>query len=73
MTGTLGMGQSLNSIIEQIERLDSDERLLIEQRLRELAEGEWQAEAQNARTSASEQGVTQQAIDDAVDRLRYGS
>ena len=67
------MSQQVDSILQQIERLDEADRLLLHQRLEDLVEAEWQAEAQNARAVARQRGIDQQAIDDAVEEVRYGS
>jgi pimeloyl-CoA synthetase len=63
---------NVNSILEQIQKLSEDERLILEQRLTELAESEWRAEAAAARQLAQERGVTQAVIDEAISQLRYG-
>jgi hypothetical protein len=67
------MSQLVDAILQQIERLDEADRLLLEQRLRDLADAQWQAEARKARAIARERGINQQAIDDAVEEVRYGS
>lgn len=67
------MPEQLEAILEQISLLNADDRLLLEQRLRDLAEVEWRTEADEARAIARVRGVDQQAIDDAIDDVRYGS
>jgi hypothetical protein len=67
------MSPQVNSILQQIERLDEADRHVIEQRLHELAEANWKDEAQSARAEACQRGINQQSIDDAVENLRYGS
>jgi hypothetical protein len=67
------MSQQVDSILEQIERLDDEDRRLLEQRLAARAEAEWQAEAKRARAIAVDLGINQQTIDQAIDDLRYGS
>jgi hypothetical protein len=67
------MSQQVEILLHQIEQLDQDDRLLLEQRLHELSEAEWQREATAARSEARQQGIDQQSIDEAVDDLRYGS
>jgi hypothetical protein len=67
------MSRQVDAILQQIERLDSENRLLLRERLSELAESEWQSEAEKARTIAAELGVDQQTIDKAVEDIRYGS
>jgi hypothetical protein len=66
------MPSQVEAILLQIERMDAASRLLIEERLRQLAEAEWRTEAALARTTARERGINQQAIDDAVADVRYG-
>ena len=67
------MSQHVEAILQQIERLDEADRIVLEQRLQELAETEWREEAGKARVIAHQRGIDQQSIDDAVDDLRYGS
>jgi hypothetical protein len=67
------MSPQVDAILRQIEDLDEADRLLLEQRLLERAENDWQREAELARTAARERGVDQQRIDAAVRELRYGS
>jgi hypothetical protein len=64
------MSQQVDSILEQIERLDNEDRLLLQQRLNDLAETEWPAEAKQARAVALELGINQQSIDQAVQGIR---
>jgi len=65
------MSPQLEAILEQIERLDDADRLVLEQRLQELSEAQWKQEADSARAVARERGIDQRAIDDAVKELRY--
>ena len=67
------MSQHVEAILQQIERLDEADRLVLERRLQELAEAEWRREAESARAVARDRGIDQRTIDDAVERLRYGS
>jgi hypothetical protein len=67
------MSQQVDSILQQIERLDEEDRALLEAKLRELADARWQREAKHARAIALERGIDQQTIDDAVNDVRYGS
>jgi len=64
------MSQQVDSILEQIERLDNEDRLLLQQRLNDLAETEWLAEAKQARAVALDPGINQQSIDQAVQDIR---
>jgi hypothetical protein len=67
------MSTQLDAIWQQIENLTEDDRLVLGQRLHDLAESQWREEATTARQLAAQQGLIQQSIDDAVDELRYGS
>ena len=67
------MSPQVDAILQQIERLDEDDRALLEQKLRDLAEARWQKEAHQARAIAVERGIDQPAIDNAVEDVRYGS
>ncbi len=67
------MSPQVDAILQQIERLDEADRLVLEQRLQELMETAWRREAENARAMAGERGIDQRTIDDAVDAMRYGS
>lgn len=67
------MSQSnVQTILDQIEQLPEADRLLLERRLAELAEAEWQRQADAARRLARERGVDQAAIDQAIHKLRHG-
>ncbi len=63
---------SVQTILDQIERLPEADRLLLEQRLAEMADAEWKREAEAARQLARERGVDQAAIDQAIHDLRHG-
>jgi hypothetical protein len=63
---------SVQTILDQIEQLPQADRVLLEQRLAELAEAEWKREAEAARRLARERGVDQAAIDQAIHNLRHG-
>jgi len=71
--GDPAMSQHVDEIIREIEQLDESDRALLDRRLAELAEAQWQTEANNARAIALDLGIDQQAIDKAVDDVRYGS
>ncbi len=64
---------SVESIIDQIRQLPGPERLVLEQRLTELAESEWRREAESARQTARDKGIDQAMIDRAIHDHRYGS
>ncbi|MEX2310497.1 MAG: hypothetical protein WD738_23220 [Pirellulales bacterium] len=67
------MSPQVDAILKQIEGLDEADRIILEQRLQNLAEAEWKREAESARVVARQRGIDQQTIDEAVDELRYGS
>lgn len=68
------MSQSaVRDILQQIERLSDEDRLDLSMRLAERQEDEWKAEADMARRTARERGITQAAIDQAVNDVRRGT
>ena len=68
------MGEAaVRDILRKIEELSEADRLLLEERLAERAETEWQREATAARELACERGIDQAAIDRAVEKARYGA
>jgi hypothetical protein len=60
-------------ILRRIEQLPEEDRLLLEERLGELAEVEWRREAEDARRLARQKGIDQAAIDQAIHDVRYPS
>ena len=60
----------VQEIIERIKQLPEADRLLLEQRLSELAESEWRHTADEARQTARARGIDQAMIDQAIDQLR---
>jgi pimeloyl-CoA synthetase len=67
------MSEAVHDILERIERLPVNERQELEALLAQQAEAEWQREAAEARKLAREKGINQDAIDRAVEKVRYGS
>jgi hypothetical protein len=63
---------NVQTILDQIEHLPEADRLLLEQRLADLAEAEWKREAEVARQLARERGVDQAANDQAIHNVRHG-
>jgi len=63
---------SVEKILSLIDELPEPDRFLLQQRLAERAELAWQREAELARVEANQRGVDDQAIDDAIERHRYG-
>jgi SOS response regulatory protein OraA/RecX len=62
---------AVQEILERIDNLPEAERLLLEQRLAERLEVEWQREAAAARAEAQRRGFDQAAIERAVEETRY--
>ena len=60
-------------IAEEIEQLSVEGRLVLEERLSELLENQWQTEVAEARKIAKARSIDQCAIDEAVRQVRYGS
>lgn len=66
------MSTTVEHIIELIDQLPPDEREALEQILSERAEAEWSQEAEATRREAAARGTDQRAIDEAIERHRYG-
>jgi len=71
--GESAVSEAIQEILDRIERLPEEDRLLLEEELAHRAEAEWKEAAQEARRIARERGIDQAAIDRAVRELRYGS
>jgi hypothetical protein len=67
------MSKAVHEILDPIQHLPPEDRLLLKDYLAQQAEAEWQREAGEARQSARQKGFDQAAIDRAVDRARYFS
>ena len=67
------MSIAVQEILRKIEELSEEDRLVLQSRLADMAEAEWQREAELARRKARESNLTQEQIDKAVEQLRYGS
>jgi hypothetical protein len=63
---------TVNEILQQIDQLPSEERMILEQELAQRAEREWRQAAEEARRIARERGLDQATIDEAVREVRYG-
>lgn len=66
------MSQKVDTILQQIESLSEDDRLVLQERLQDLAEADWQKEAAAARAVARERGIDQRSIGTSINELRYG-
>jgi len=62
---------AVQEILDKIDKLPEAERLLLEQPLIERAESQWLREAAAARELARQCGIDQDAIDRAVEDVRY--
>jgi hypothetical protein len=62
---------AVREILEKIDLLAEEDRLVLEQHLAAKAEAEWLREAAAARDDARRRGIDQAAIDRAVDEVRY--
>jgi hypothetical protein len=62
---------SIQDILQQIDALPEDDRLLLEERLSERLEAEWRQECEQARRIAQLKGIDQGVIDHAVGRQRH--
>ena len=67
------MSEAVLEILNRIERLPAEDRLVLERRLAEMAESEWRREADTARRIARDRGLDQAAIDRAIEDVRYSS
>ena len=67
------MSEAGREILHRIEQLPEEDRLILEERLAEMAEAEWKREAEHARRIAHVRGLDQAAIDQAIYDLRYPS
>jgi hypothetical protein len=67
----VAVSEALQEILERIERLPAEDRLILEVHLARHAEAEWHLEAEAARRLARQRGIDQAAIDRAVEKVRY--
>jgi hypothetical protein len=61
---------TVEEILQRIQKLPQKDRLLLEKRLAESLEGEWQKAANGARREAQRRKLDQSAIDQAVRDVR---
>lgn len=63
---------TVDHVLELIEQMPEEDRLVLEQRLWQQVEAEWdEAVAENQRL-AQERGITEETIDRVIHRRRYG-
>ena len=65
------MSEAVHEILDRIQQLPVEDRLLLEKQLALQAEAEWQREAAEARKLTRLKGIDQAAIDAAVEKVRY--
>lgn len=63
---------SVYEILDRIDQLPEEDRLLLGELLATREEAEWRREANRARRIAREKGIDQKAIDRAVHAVRHG-
>jgi uncharacterized membrane protein len=66
------MSEAVQEILQRIQQLPEEDRMVLEQHLAQRAEAEWKREAEEARRVARQKGIDQAAIDRAVEKARYG-
>jgi hypothetical protein len=66
------MSEAALDILNRIEQLPEEDRLLVEEHLALAAEAEWRREAEEARKVARAKGLDQATIDRVVEKGRYG-
>ena len=64
---------TVQRILELIDRLSEDDRKLLEERLAQRVETAWLEEVEDARREAEERGIDQDAIDQVIEKRRYGA
>ncbi len=64
---------TVQRILELIDRLSEDDRKLLEERLAQRVETAWLEEVEDARREAEERGIDQDAIDQVIQKRRYGA
>ncbi|HLW65245.1 MAG TPA: hypothetical protein VKS79_08000 [Gemmataceae bacterium] len=67
------MSEAVQEILQRIQQLPASERQSLEEQLAQLAEEEWRRETTAARAEAKQRGIDQTAIDQAVEKVRYGT
>lgn len=63
---------AIDHIMELINQLDDAERVEFRMRLARQLDDEWERETRLAREEADRRGIDMDAIDRAVERVRYG-
>ena len=63
---------TVDYVLELIDQMPEEDRLALEKRLSERLEAEWDAAVAENRRLAQERGITEDTIDRAIHRRRYG-
>jgi hypothetical protein len=63
---------TVHEILERIQGLSPEDRLLLDELLAQQEEAEWSEEAAKARQMAREKGINQEAIDRTIYAMRHG-
>jgi hypothetical protein len=63
---------TVDYVLELIEQMPEEDRLLLEKRLSQRLDAEWDKAVAENRRLAQERGITEQTIDRAIHRRRYG-
>jgi hypothetical protein len=61
----------VRDILDRIDQLPEDDRLLLERRIIERNEAEWRSETLAAQEAAKRRGIDDAAIERAIEELRY--
>jgi hypothetical protein len=64
---------AIQEILDRILQLPDEDRLLLKERLADLAEDEWVLAAAEARRNARARAINQASIDRAIENLRHPS
>lgn len=66
------MGLSVDQVLELIEGLPDEDRLALEKKLSQRLEAEWNEAVAENRRLAQARGITEETVDQAIHRRRYG-
>ncbi|MCI0640729.1 MAG: hypothetical protein L0Y72_24305 [Gemmataceae bacterium] len=67
------MSEAVHEILQRIQELPEEDRLLLEEQLAQQADAEWKRAADEARRLARQKGIDQAAIGRAVENVRYAA
>lgn len=63
---------TVDHVLELIEQLPEEDRLTLEKRLSQRLEAQWEEAVSENRRIAQARGMTEETIDRAIHRRRYG-